>query len=82
MFGAHVDTLSVHLKTQGKIGPAVWKKVGTQGDRWRYAQVRLNASRDFQVCGQTSISQRPPALAIFVVILPAKLIEVAIVNWP
>ena len=50
MYGAHVNTLSVHIKPVNKpILPAIWKKSGTQGDRWRYAQIQLNNTGSYKV---------------------------------
>ena len=50
MYGAHVKTLSVHIKPYGqKMSPAIWQKSGNRGDKWRYAQVRINANSTYKV---------------------------------
>ena len=50
MYGAHVDTLNVFIKT-GSTLPAkpVWTKKGTQGDKWRLAQIVVSRTPAFKV---------------------------------
>ena len=50
MYGAHVDKLRVYLRVNSKFASLpVWEKSGGHGDVWRYAQIQLNSSSDFQV---------------------------------
>lgn len=48
MYGDHIGTLSVSLK-RPKIGAAIWKRSGTQGNAWRKAQVHLRGGTSFKV---------------------------------
>lgn len=50
MYGAHVDALNVFIKT-GSTLPSrpIWTKKGTQGDRWRMAQIVVNRMPAFKV---------------------------------
>ena len=50
MYGSHVDTLNVFIK-KGSTMPTrpVWTKQGTQGDKWRLAQVVVNRTSAFKV---------------------------------
>lgn len=49
MFGTHVNTLNLYLKTHGNLGTPVWVKSGTQGNTWLPASVNLAVSSSAQV---------------------------------
>ena len=71
MYGAHVNTLSVHVKPENKkMLPPLWKKTGTQGNRWQYAQVQINttASLSYRVsnlCVRLSVKRERMRISLF-----------------
>ena len=66
MYGAHVNTLSVHIKPANRqIQPAIWQKSGSQGDKWRYAQIQLNVTGTYKVNNLTTFARGKVAKTIF-----------------
>ena len=50
MYGAHVDALNVFIKTGSALpSKPVWTKKGTQGDKWRLAQIAVKRTPAFKV---------------------------------
>lgn len=50
MYGAHVDALNVFIKTGSSLpSNPVWTKKGTQGDKWRLAQIVVSRTPAFKV---------------------------------
>jgi len=53
MYGAHVDALNVFIKTGSSLpSKPVWTKQGTQGDKWRLAQIAVKRTPAFKVVFQ------------------------------
>ncbi|CAH3118157.1 unnamed protein product [Pocillopora meandrina] len=48
MWGKHVDTLNVYRKDSSS-QVRIWTRRGTQGNKWRYAQVNLISNQPFYV---------------------------------
>ena len=48
MYGPHVDSLNVY-KMIGQNMVLVWKRVGNNGNQWRYGQVSVNSNLRYQV---------------------------------
>ena len=48
MYGADINTLSVHVRT-GAHDTLLWSKRGTRGDKWLQALVTVNSRTHFQV---------------------------------
>ncbi len=48
MYGDHVDNLTVYMKTGSMMTP-LWKKSGTQGNRWRHGVLNIVSRSRFQV---------------------------------
>lgn len=49
MHGAHIGTLNVYLQTGAALVYPVWKRAGTQGDRWIKASVNVNRTVQYKV---------------------------------
>lgn len=50
MYGQHVDTLNVFMKTGNQLPASpIWTKSGTQGNKWRFAQVEMKSRVPFRV---------------------------------
>lgn len=50
MHGQHVDKLNIYMKTGSQLPTVpIWTKAGTQGDRWRFAQIEMTSSVNFMV---------------------------------
>lgn len=43
MFGEHVDTLNVFIKTKPNLDSPVWTKKGNKGNKWLKAQIDIKA---------------------------------------
>ena len=50
MYGPHVNRLNLYVQKSGSLGPVVWTKQGTQGNRWRDAEYTLISQDDVKVC--------------------------------
>ena len=48
MYGPHVNALNVYKKV-GNVLQLAWKRVGNNGNIWRYGQVTLNSNVRYQV---------------------------------
>eukprot|EP00795_Rhopilema_esculentum_P012712 gene12712-3431_t len=48
MYGPHVNALNVYKKV-GNVLQLAWKRVGNNGNIWRYGQVTLNSNVQYQV---------------------------------
>ena len=58
MYGAHVDALNVFIKTGSTLpSKPVWMKKGTQGDKWRLAQIVVNRTPAFKVSNDQVINK-------------------------
>lgn len=49
MYGPDINTLSVYTKSGGSLGSPIWKRTGSQGNKWKYAQVFVRSLLDYQV---------------------------------
>lgn len=49
MYGAHIDTLNVYIQTGTSLGAQQWRRVGTQGNQWNYAQINVKAATTYMV---------------------------------
>lgn len=49
MYGATVGQLNVYLRAGAGLGPSIWTKRGTQGNKWIQGQVVINKTSDFTV---------------------------------
>jgi hypothetical protein len=56
MYGAHVDTLNMYVKTSQALNTPVWTKTGTQGTKWNLATVQITASVIYRVGSRAKIS--------------------------
>ena len=48
MYGTHISTLSVYVRS-GSHDTFLWSKAGTHGDKWLQAVVTVNSRTHFQV---------------------------------
>lgn len=50
MYGTHINTLNVYQTLNNNaLGQPVWRKTGTQGNSWKYAEVTLPSRVPFKV---------------------------------
>ena len=49
MYGAHISTLSVYVRSDQSRDTLLWSKTGTHGDRWLQALVTVKSRTHFQV---------------------------------
>ncbi|XP_070567019.1 MAM and LDL-receptor class A domain-containing protein 2-like [Ptychodera flava] len=49
MYGAHIETLNVYVKTSSGLGSAVWTRGGGIDDLWHFAEVTVTAAQTYQV---------------------------------
>lgn len=51
MYGPDIDTLSVYTKSPkgSSLGSVIWQRKGNQADKWKYGQVFLRMSLNYQV---------------------------------
>lgn len=49
MYGATIGQLNVYTRAGASLGPAIWTRQGTQGNKWIQGQVVINKTSDFTV---------------------------------
>jgi hypothetical protein len=49
MYGATIGQLNVYLRAGAGLGPAIWTRRGTQGNKWIQGQVVINKTSAFTV---------------------------------
>ena len=49
MYGTHIRTLNVYLKSQGSLGTPVWSRTGTRSNQWYSASVDVQGSAGYQI---------------------------------
>lgn len=49
MFGQHVNSLNIYVKTTPLLGSPVFTKKNTQGNVWKQAQVSISPTVNYQV---------------------------------
>lgn len=73
MYGATVGSLNVYVTGDANLGQSVWRKVGTQGNVWKQAQVDVNlgsSSRSYMVRWMMQIDSRLDLYCTLIVIIP------------
>ena len=73
MHGASVNYLDVYTRTLAGVRRSVWNRRGTQGDRWRFAEVQLEINAKTRVrmcrCGLEFIVSRCVSINIVSLVL-------------
>ncbi|ESO97870.1 hypothetical protein LOTGIDRAFT_152977 [Lottia gigantea] len=49
MYGPHVNTLNVYVKSGNAYGTPVWTKKGTQGFKWKQSSIDIAANASYQI---------------------------------
>jgi hypothetical protein len=49
MYGAHINTLNVYVKSASNLGSAVWTRRGTQGNLWIQGSIVINTTTGYNV---------------------------------
>lgn len=49
MYGTHIRTLNVYLKSRGSLGTPVWSRTGTRSNQWYSASVDVQGSAGYQI---------------------------------
>jgi len=49
MYGATIGQLNVYLRAGAGLGPAIWTRRGTQGNKWIQGQIVINKTSAFTV---------------------------------
>lgn len=60
MYGTHIKTLNVYLKTGSALGPPIWTHTGTLSNKWYSASVNIQGGSSYNVVfeGVRGISYR------------------------
>ena len=49
MYGSHINTLNLYLKTNGRLPTLAWYHTGALSDKWYMAQVDITSIHTFQL---------------------------------
>ncbi|XP_057298293.1 MAM and LDL-receptor class A domain-containing protein 2-like isoform X2 [Hydractinia symbiolongicarpus] len=49
MYGPHIDTLNIYTLSNSNMSAALWRKKGTQGNKWFLSNVTVGGSGSFQI---------------------------------
>jgi len=50
MYGTHINSLNLYIKSGSSVGSKIWTKSGTQGNKWIQGKVDVSVSPRNQVC--------------------------------
>lgn len=48
MYGPHIDTLNIYTLSNSNMSATLWRKKGTQGNKWFLSNVTVGGSGSFQ----------------------------------